>query len=156
VKYIVGWLKIPQEKVNAMDQSSVQFRDGSGYFFGMDVFHQLHCLNYLRKKTVLYNHLYPSEGEGEDQQIPPEFHIRKCSHGNAAASNARTWLLILEAMKRTALIQSVCHCSATPTRHSCRSAGRTVGWSRGQSGRTSIRVGISTRFGTGRWRTLHT
>ncbi|KAI0975025.1 hypothetical protein F4678DRAFT_421712 [Xylaria arbuscula] len=74
----LGWLKIPQEKVDAMDQSSVPFRDGSGYFFGMDVFHQLHCLNYLRKKTVLYNHLYPSEGEGEDQQIPPEFHIPHC------------------------------------------------------------------------------
>ncbi|KAI0160421.1 hypothetical protein GGR57DRAFT_499107 [Xylariaceae sp. FL1272] len=71
----LGWLKIPQEKVDVMNQSSVEFRDGSGYFFGMDVFHQLHCLNYLRKKTVLYNHLYPSEGEGEDQQIPPEFHI---------------------------------------------------------------------------------
>jgi hypothetical protein len=60
-----------------MDQASVQFHDRSGYFFGMDVFHQLHCLNYLRKKTVLYNHLYPSETEVEDQQVPPEFHIRK-------------------------------------------------------------------------------
>lgn len=73
----MGWLKVPQEKVEAMDQSSVQFHDRSGYFFGMDVFHQLHCLNYLRKKTVLYNHLYPSETEVEDQQVPPEFHIRK-------------------------------------------------------------------------------
>lgn len=74
----LGWLKVPQEKVEAMDQSSVQFHDRSGYFFGMDVFHQLHCLNYLRKKTVLYNHLYPSETEVEDQQVPPEFHIPHC------------------------------------------------------------------------------
>ncbi|KAI1820839.1 hypothetical protein F4861DRAFT_533432 [Xylaria intraflava] len=74
----LGWLKISQEKVDAMDQSSVEFHDGSGYFFGMDVFHQLHCLNYLRKKTILYNHLYPSSGEIEDQQVPPEFHIPHC------------------------------------------------------------------------------
>ncbi|ETS75352.1 hypothetical protein PFICI_12296 [Pestalotiopsis fici W106-1] len=73
----LGWIKVSQEKVEAMGQSSVQFHDQSGYFFGMDVFHQLHCLNYLRKKTVLYNHLYPSETEVEDQQVPPEFHIRE-------------------------------------------------------------------------------
>ena len=61
-----------------MDQFSIPFSgEDSGYFFGMDVFHQLHCLNYLRKKSVLYNHLYPSESEIEDQQVPPEFHIRK-------------------------------------------------------------------------------
>ncbi|KAE9373180.1 hypothetical protein N431DRAFT_455970 [Stipitochalara longipes BDJ] len=74
----LGWLKVSQEKVNTMQQPSVEFDDGSGYFFGMDVFHQLHCLNYLRKKTILYNHLYPSEEtKVEDEQIPPEFHIRK-------------------------------------------------------------------------------
>ncbi|RFU79492.1 major facilitator superfamily domain, general substrate transporter [Trichoderma arundinaceum] len=71
----VGWLQVSQEKVDLMEQPSVKFHDGSGYFFGMDVFHQLHCLNYLRKKTVLYNHLYPSEHEIEDEQVPPEFHI---------------------------------------------------------------------------------
>ncbi|PVH72008.1 hypothetical protein DL98DRAFT_351932, partial [Cadophora sp. DSE1049] len=52
---------------------------GSGYFFGMDVFHQLHCLDYLRKKTTLYSHLYPpEESKAEDEQIPPEFHIPHC------------------------------------------------------------------------------
>ncbi|KAK5996699.1 hypothetical protein PT974_02039 [Cladobotryum mycophilum] len=74
----LGWLEVSQEKVDLMDQSSVKFNDGAGYFFGMDVFHQLHCLNYLRKKTILYNHLYPSEGEIEHQQVPPEFHIPHC------------------------------------------------------------------------------
>lgn len=71
----VGWLEVPQDQVDRMEQSSVRFEDG-GYFFGMDVFHQLHCLNYLRKKSVLYNHLYPSDGE--DEQVPPEFHIPHC------------------------------------------------------------------------------
>ncbi|KAI3320979.1 hypothetical protein HD806DRAFT_504145 [Xylariaceae sp. AK1471] len=56
-----------------MDESSVQFHDGSGYFFGMDVFHQLHCLNYLRKKTVLYNHLYPSEVRERTNKFPQSF-----------------------------------------------------------------------------------
>ena len=59
-----------------MAQPSIEFADGSGSFYGMDVFHQLHCLNYLRKKSVLYNHLYPSDGE--DEQVAPEFHIREC------------------------------------------------------------------------------
>jgi Mycotoxin biosynthesis protein UstYa len=72
----VGWLEVSQEKVDLMVQPSVEFRDGNGYFFGVDIFHQLHCLNYLRKKTVLYNHLYLSEGEVEDEQVPPGFHIR--------------------------------------------------------------------------------
>jgi hypothetical protein len=79
----VGWLKVPQEKVDQMGQSSVKFHDGSGYFFGMDVFHQLHCLNYLRKKSILYSHLYPADDE--DEQIAPEFHIRTFS----GTSNSR-------------------------------------------------------------------
>ncbi|CAJ2508453.1 Uu.00g134790.m01.CDS01 [Anthostomella pinea] len=74
----VGWLKVAQDKVDEMDQPSVEFHDKSGYFFGMDVFHQLHCLNYLRKKSVLYSHLYPAGSEIEDEQVPPEFHIPHC------------------------------------------------------------------------------
>lgn len=56
-----------------MNQTSVQFSDGRGYLFGLDVFHQLHCLNYLRKKTVFYNHLYPDM----DEEIPAKYHIRE-------------------------------------------------------------------------------
>ncbi|KAF3765276.1 hypothetical protein M406DRAFT_350927 [Cryphonectria parasitica EP155] len=68
-----GWLKVPKAKVDLMDQSSIEFADGSGYLFGMDVFHQLHCLDFLRKKTVLYHPFYPVVEEDED--IPVAYHI---------------------------------------------------------------------------------
>ena len=60
-----------------MNQSSVKFANGGEYLFGMDVFHQLHCLDYLRKKTILYHPLYPDVEEDED--IPVAYHIGKHS-----------------------------------------------------------------------------
>lgn len=57
-----------------MAPDRVGFADGSGYLLGMDVFHQLHCLNYLRKKTILYNDIYP---ESAVDEIPANIHIRK-------------------------------------------------------------------------------
>jgi hypothetical protein len=71
----VGWIKIPKAKVERMDEESVEFSDGSGYFFGIDVFHQLHCLDYLRKNTIMYNHLYPDVDE--EGEVPREYHLRK-------------------------------------------------------------------------------
>ncbi len=56
-------------------QPTIEFSDHSGYLFVGDVFHQLHCLNYLRKKTILYNHLYLDEEN--DPEVPAEFHLRK-------------------------------------------------------------------------------
>lgn len=60
-----------------MGEESIPFSDGSGYFFGMDVFHQLHCLDYIRRKSIMYHHLYPSTAEEED--VPPQYHIRMLS-----------------------------------------------------------------------------
>ena len=76
--FAVGVLNVSHDAAKHMDQPSVKFKDGSGHFYVMDVFHQLHCLNYLRKKTVLYSHLYPFEIN--DPEVPPEFHIRKYFH----------------------------------------------------------------------------
>ncbi|KAL1877496.1 hypothetical protein Daus18300_002483 [Diaporthe australafricana] len=73
-----GWLKVPKAKVDLMNQSSIEFADGSGYLFGLDVFHQLHCLDFLRKKTVLYHPLYPVVEEDED--IPVAYHIVVLNH----------------------------------------------------------------------------
>lgn len=67
-------MKVHKTEVDLMDVKSIQFHDGSGYLYGMDVFHQLHCLNYLRKKTILYHDMYPPTAE--DEQVPPEHHIR--------------------------------------------------------------------------------
>lgn len=64
---------MPKTKVDLMNQSSIEFADGSGYLFGLDVFHQLHCLDFLRKKTVLYHPSYPVVEEDED--IPVAYHI---------------------------------------------------------------------------------
>lgn len=66
-------------KIDLMDQSSIEFSDGSGYLFGLDVFHQLHCLDFLRKKTILYHPLYPYVEEDED--IPVAYHIGESSPG---------------------------------------------------------------------------
>lgn len=55
-----------------MGESSVEFNDGSGYLMYMDVFHQLHCLNYLRKKLDPWKADYlsvPSDGN-----FPERYH----------------------------------------------------------------------------------
>lgn len=72
-----GWLKQSKEKLKDIGQMAsdrVAFADGSGYLLGIDVFHQLHCLNYLRKKTILYSDEYPESAPGE---IPAYIHVRK-------------------------------------------------------------------------------
>jgi len=41
-------LRISNEEMDTMDQKSVPFADGSGYWVNLDVYHQLHCLKFLR------------------------------------------------------------------------------------------------------------
>jgi len=41
-------LRISQEEMDVMDEESVPFADGSGYWVNLDVYHQLHCLKFLR------------------------------------------------------------------------------------------------------------
>lgn len=62
------------EELASIRETSVEFKSG-GHLVGMDVFHQLHCLNYLRKKLDGYKEGYPNIPE--DEQIPPRFHIGK-------------------------------------------------------------------------------
>lgn len=72
-----GWLKVSQaelERLGKFNVSSVSFRDGSGYLAGFELFHQLHCLNYLRKKTILYHDQYSAMPE----DVPQEHHIPHC------------------------------------------------------------------------------
>lgn len=71
-----GWVKIAQDEADRIGQQSVEFDDGSGQLFGMDVFHQLHCLNYLRKRTLLYAPVYP--GNPGEEDIPMRYHIPHC------------------------------------------------------------------------------
>lgn len=76
---IEGWLRMSTEELASIGETSVDFKNG-GHLVGMDVFHQLHCLNYLRKKMDGYKEAYPDIAE--DEQIPPRFHIGKSlSHG---------------------------------------------------------------------------
>ncbi|KAJ4388522.1 hypothetical protein N0V93_005980 [Gnomoniopsis smithogilvyi] len=70
-----GWLKIPKEDLAGMNETSVEFKDGKGSLLAMDVFHQLHCLNYIRKKMDPYKDSYPIIEE--DAQIHPLYHIRE-------------------------------------------------------------------------------
>ncbi|KAK6222399.1 hypothetical protein QIS74_04101 [Colletotrichum tabaci] len=72
-----GWLKMSTEELASIRETSVEFKSG-GHLVGMDVFHQLHCLNYLRKKLDGYKEGYPNIPE--DEQIPPRFHIGQIIH----------------------------------------------------------------------------
>ncbi|ORY68978.1 uncharacterized protein BCR38DRAFT_424932 [Pseudomassariella vexata] len=72
----LGWLKMPNEDMDAMGAKSVEFKDGSGQLVALDVFHQLHCLNYLRKKTSLYSPLY--HDMAHEEEIPAQYHIPHC------------------------------------------------------------------------------
>lgn len=58
-----------------MGETSVEFHDGSGYLLYMDVFHQLHCLNYLRKKLEPWKSSYPSIPS--DENFPEAYHTGK-------------------------------------------------------------------------------
>ncbi|KAH9890203.1 hypothetical protein F4778DRAFT_796472 [Xylariomycetidae sp. FL2044] len=48
----VGTIKIGREDLHAMNLSSTPFADGSGYAVTISVFHQLHCLDMLRKSII--------------------------------------------------------------------------------------------------------
>ncbi|KAI0385443.1 hypothetical protein F5Y04DRAFT_276772 [Hypomontagnella monticulosa] len=48
----VGTIKIQRNELLAMNLSSVLLADGSGYAVTIDVFHQIHCLNFLRKSII--------------------------------------------------------------------------------------------------------
>lgn len=67
-----GWLKVSKEDLDAMGETSVEFEDRSGYLMYMDVFQQLHCLNYLRKKLDPWKASYPSVGS--DSTFPEGYH----------------------------------------------------------------------------------
>ncbi|KAK2049009.1 hypothetical protein LZ31DRAFT_591061 [Colletotrichum somersetense] len=72
----LGWLKVAKEELNAMGETSVEFHDGSGYLVYMDVFHQLHCLNYLRKKLDPWKASYPHIPS--DDNLPEGYHVAHC------------------------------------------------------------------------------
>ncbi|KAK2052712.1 hypothetical protein LY76DRAFT_526127 [Colletotrichum caudatum] len=55
---------------------SVEFRDGSGYMVYLDVFHQLHCLNYLRMKLDPWKASYPHIPS--DDNFPEKYHVAHC------------------------------------------------------------------------------
>ena len=40
----MGFIKVQKDEVDAIDDFTVPFADGSGYLVTVDVFHQLHCL----------------------------------------------------------------------------------------------------------------
>ncbi|KAK2601500.1 hypothetical protein N8I77_010947 [Diaporthe amygdali] len=71
-----GWLKVSKEDLDAMGETSVEFEDGSGYLMYVDVFQQLHCLNYLRKKLDPWKASYPSVGS--DSTFPEGYHTAHC------------------------------------------------------------------------------
>ncbi|OJJ69570.1 hypothetical protein ASPBRDRAFT_45903 [Aspergillus brasiliensis CBS 101740] len=70
----IGFLRIQKEDLDKIGETSVELADGSGYMVGLEVFHQLHCLNYIRK--FLYNSTYNIREE--DENVSPDDHIPHC------------------------------------------------------------------------------
>ncbi|KAF2205680.1 hypothetical protein GQ43DRAFT_406962 [Delitschia confertaspora ATCC 74209] len=41
-------IRVSEETMKRINRTSIRIKDGSGYFVTLDVYHQLHCLKYLR------------------------------------------------------------------------------------------------------------
>ncbi|KAM3417115.1 hypothetical protein BST61_g8691 [Cercospora zeina] len=74
-----GYVKLSKTQMQRLGKyspSSVRAKDGSGYLALVAVFHQLHCLDYLRKTSSMYAHLYPDTFE--NATVPVKLHIPHC------------------------------------------------------------------------------
>jgi hypothetical protein len=73
---LVRLLKEQLDKVNASEYAAAYTEDmGGGYIAGIEVFHQLHCVNMLRKVTYMDYYL-PRNKEWEDQETL-RYHLGK-------------------------------------------------------------------------------
>lgn len=52
-------LKISKEELNRLGETSISFRDGSGYLAEMAVFHELHCVVHI--PFLLFDRIYNNE-----------------------------------------------------------------------------------------------
>ncbi|KAI1331997.1 hypothetical protein F5Y16DRAFT_358292 [Xylariaceae sp. FL0255] len=70
-----GFMKVSEAKMREMNETSVPVADGSGEdLFALDVFHNLHCLDYIRKRTIMYRPMYPPV----EEDIPEAYHLPHC------------------------------------------------------------------------------
>ncbi|KAF7509683.1 hypothetical protein GJ744_007554 [Endocarpon pusillum] len=69
----VGALVLQKHELDEMNITSIPYADGSGYIALIDVFHQLHCLDFLRK--VIFNSTYQMS---ESQYPLQDYHIAHC------------------------------------------------------------------------------
>ncbi|RAH66307.1 oxidase ustYa family protein [Aspergillus aculeatinus CBS 121060] len=66
-----GWIKVDKADLDRINQTSVRLEDGSGYLAGLEVYHELHCLNWFRRKIL--------GREIKLQEDPtPEYHLGHC------------------------------------------------------------------------------
>ncbi|KXS99625.1 hypothetical protein AC578_9936 [Pseudocercospora eumusae] len=74
-----GWVKISEQQMSRLGKlssSSVKAADGSGYLALLETFHQIHCLDYLRKTNILYADIYPNARF--HVPVPADIHIPHC------------------------------------------------------------------------------
>ncbi|KAK1993870.1 hypothetical protein LX36DRAFT_728702 [Colletotrichum falcatum] len=62
---------VRNDDLKNLNRTSVLLRDGSGYLAGLDVFHELHCLNIIRENV--FDDYYKLEPQSEREQ-----HILHC------------------------------------------------------------------------------
>ncbi|XMA20260.1 hypothetical protein WAI453_013051 [Rhynchosporium graminicola] len=66
-------IRITKEEVEKLGRPSIQLSDGSGDYFGtLDVYHQLHCLKYIRQ------YVHQDYYTVKDTNVPVKDHVNHC------------------------------------------------------------------------------
>ncbi|KAF2197123.1 hypothetical protein GQ43DRAFT_381725 [Delitschia confertaspora ATCC 74209] len=68
-------IKVSERDLNAINATSIAFKDGSGYIAETAVYHELHCIKRVRRHLHL-SHYYPNMTE--DQRLREGPHIDHC------------------------------------------------------------------------------
>ncbi|KAI9833741.1 MAG: hypothetical protein M1819_003474 [Sarea resinae] len=66
-----GWITVQKSDLEKINQTSVRLEDGSGYLAGVEVFHELHCLNWFRRRML-------GREFGPEEDPMPDYHLAHC------------------------------------------------------------------------------
>ncbi|KAG0648153.1 hypothetical protein D0Z07_5820 [Hyphodiscus hymeniophilus] len=69
-------IRVSQAEIDQLGRSSIELRDGSGDYFGtLDVYHQLHCLKYIRQ------YIHQDYYKLPDTNVPNVEHVSEMQRG---------------------------------------------------------------------------
>ncbi len=67
--YIGMYVRITEDEARMLDHPTAQVHKGGGYIVTLDVYHQLHCLNYLRMALEADRYKFPQTTEALGHHI---------------------------------------------------------------------------------------